>query len=424
MNEEFLQFIWQNRLFENSSLVTHTGEKVEVLHVGSRSVDSGPDFINVRIRVGNTIWAGNAEIHLKAGDWFRHGHHTDKAFDNVILHIVGVNNAIVKRQNGEEIPTIELKYNPWLATKYEELKSSRTWIPCEKDFMVEDGFQFSSWLGRLAVERLEQKALRVQALLDYYRNDWEEAFYCALATNLGYKINAQPFEMLAKSTPLNILLRHKDNLLQVEALLFGQAGFLTPDLFDDPYTSSLKKEYSFLKKKYTLHPVENHLWQFLRLRPAGFPTIRIAQLSALICKSNPLFSKILEAKDLQRIRALFRAEPSSYWETHFQFNKTSVSQGKVLGNDMVDSIIINTMVPFLFRYGQTHGNQQHKDAALEYLQQVDAENNAVLRGWEKYGVNASSAMFSQALLQLKNEYCSRHRCLACQVGSSILQKRS
>ena len=424
MSEEFLQFIWQNRLFDKESLVTHTGEKVEVIHVGSRSSNSGPDFVNARVKLGSTIWAGNAEVHLKSSDWFRHGHHEDRAYDNVILHIVRENNAIVRRPDGEEIPTLELAVNPWLESKYEELKSSRTWIACEKDFKVPDEFQFHAWLERLAIERLEQKSARIQSLLAHYSNDWEEAFYCSLSANLGYKINAQPFEMLAKSVPLHLLLRHRDSQLQMEALLFGQAGFLGYTLFDDPYCSALKKEYAFLKQKYSLRPMEPHLWQFLRLRPNGFPTVRIAQLAALVGKTNGLFSKIIEATDLQRIRALFRAEPAPYWATHFQFNKQSVSQVKILGNDTIDSIFINTMTPFLFAYGQTHGSQLHKDRALEYLRQIPSEKNSVVSAWEKLKVAAACAMDSQALLQLKNEYCARHKCLSCQVGMWILQKRS
>ena len=423
MNEELLQFIWQNRLFDKDSLVTHNGEKVEVIHVGSRSQNSGPDFINSRIKVGETTWAGNTEIHVEASDWFKHGHDENKAYDNVILHVVKKNNAVIRRSGGEEIPTLELVFHPFYEKKYEELKSNRLWIPCQKDFRIEDEFLFSSWLGRLCVERLEQNSARIQNLLAFYKNDWEESFYCALATNLGYKINAQPFEMLAKSIPLNTLLKHRDNLLQIEALLFGQAGFLSASLFDDGYFNSLKKEYLFLRKKYELKPLENHLWQFLRLRPAGFPTVRIAQLASLIFRSNNLFSKIIETTDLQRLRSVFRAEPSSYWITHYQFNKQGVSQVKLLGSDTIDSIIINTVVPFLFCHGISHGNQKVKDRAIEFLAQIEAEQNSIVKEWENLGARPKDAMTTQSLLQLKNEYCNRHKCLYCQVGMWILSKQ-
>jgi hypothetical protein len=423
MNEELLQFIWQNRLFDKDTLFTHTGEKVEVIHVGSRSQNSGPDFINTRIKVGETVWAGNTEVHTQASDWFKHGHSDDKAYDNVILHVVKKNNAVVRRPNGEEIPTLELIYNSFYEQKYEELKSSHNWIPCHRDFHIEDEFQFSSWLDRICIERLEQKSIRIHNLLQFYKSDWEEAFYCALATNLGYKINAQPFEMLAKSIPLNTLLRHKDNLLQIEALLFGQAGFLSASLFDDAYFNALKKEYLFLRKKYELKPMENHLWQFMRLRPAGFPTVRIAQLAGLIFRSNNLFSRIIEANDLHRLRAIFRVEPSAYWITHYQFNKQGVSQVKLLGADTIDSIIINTIVPFMFCHGTSHDNQKSKDRALDFLAQIDAEQNSIIKEWEKLGVKPKNAMSTQSLLQLKNEYCNRHRCLSCQVGMWILSQK-
>ena len=424
MSEELLQFIWQNRLFDIDSLVAHTGEKVDVIHVGSRSINSGPDFINARIKVGETIWAGNTEIHTLASDWFKHGHDTDKAYDNVILHVVKKNDAVIRRSDGEEIPTLELKYNSFYEQKYEDLKTSRNWIPCQKDFCIEDDFQLHAWLERLCIERLEQKATRILNLLAFYKNDWEESFYCALATNLGYKINAQPFEMLAKSVPLNTLLRHRDNLLQIEALLFGQAGFLSASLFDDAYFNSLKKEYQFLRKKYTLKPMESHLWQFMRLRPAGFPTVRIAQLASLIFRSNSLFSRILGTSDLQRLCAVFRTEPSSYWITHHQFNKPGVSQVKLLGSDTIDSIIINTVVPFLFCYGNTHGIQKFKDRAVEFLARIDAEQNSIIKEWESLGMKAKDAMDTQSLLQLKNEYCNRRKCLSCQVGMWILGRKT
>jgi Protein of unknown function (DUF2851) len=423
MSEELLQFIWQNRLFDKDSLFTHTGEKIEVIHVGNRSNNSGPDFINSRIKVGETIWAGNTEIHVQSSDWFKHGHNEDKAYDNVILHVVKKNNAVIRRLSGEEIPTLELIYNPFYEKKYEELKSNHQWIPCQKDFFIEDEFLFDSWLERLCIERLEQKSARLQNLLAYYRNDWEESFYSALATNLGYKINAQPFEMLAKSVPLNTLLRHKDSLLQIEALLFGQAGFLSASLFDDAYFNTLKKEYLFLRKKYELKPLENHLWQFMRLRPAGFPTVRIAQLASLVFRTNNLFSRILETSDLQRLRTVFRAEPSSYWITHYQFNKQGVSQVKLLGSETIDSIIINTVVPFLFYHGITHGSQKFKDRAVEFLSQLDAEQNSIVKEWETLGFKPKNAMSTQSLLQLKNEYCNRHKCLSCQVGMWILSKK-
>ena len=423
MSEELLQFIWQNRLFDKDSLTTHKGEKVEVIHVGSRSTNSGPDFINSRVKIGDKLWAGNIEIHTQASEWFKHGHDADKAYDNVILHVVKKNNTIIRRSNGEEIPTLELIYNSFCELKYEELKSSRNWIPCQKDFHIKDDFLFSSWLERLCIERMEQKADRIRSLLEFYKNDWEQAFYCALATNLGYKINAQPFEMLAKSVPLNTLLRHRDNLLQIEALLFGQAGFLAASLFDDAYFNSLKKEYQFLKKKYELKPMENHLWQFMRLRPAGFPTVRIAQLASLIFHSNNLFSKILETTDLSKLRALFRVEPSAYWLRHYQFNKQGVSKVKRMGTDTLDSIIINSIVPFLFCYGLLHTNQKTKDQALEFLSKIDAEQNSIVKNWEGIGVKATHAMATQSLIQLKNEYCSRYKCLNCQLGLWILARK-
>jgi hypothetical protein len=420
MTEEFLQFIWQQRLFEPAGMKTQTGEPVEVQQVGQLNTDSGPDFTNARIKIGDTLWAGNVELHLQSSDWFRHAHHTDKAYDNVILHAVGLNNAVIKRKNGEEIPVLELKFDGRLEQNYEALKANKSWIACETDISMVDPFIIHTWLDRLSVERLESKSDKLARLLNWFKGDWEEAFYCSLLTNLGYKINATPFEMLAKSLPLKILSLHRNNPLQTEALLFGQAGLLEGILFEDPYFGQLRKEYLFLQKKYQLKPLESHIWQFMRLRPVAFPTIRIAQFASFLSTVPGLFSFVIETRELSQIQSVFRAEPSAYWTSHYHFNKPSPASSKSMGADMINSIVINTVVPFLFAYGVAQGNQRYKDRALEFLEKSGAEDNTIIRHWAKRGMVPLNALHTQSLLQLKNVYCTGKKCLQCRIGNHIL----
>ncbi|MCK4638130.1 MAG: DUF2851 family protein, partial [Bacteroidales bacterium] len=351
MTEEFLYYIWMFRLFDKD-ISTTSGESINILKSGERNTDSGPDFFNAKIKIGDTIWAGNVEIHINSSDWYKHNHQENNAFDNIILHIVYKNDAIIKRKNSEIIPTIELKekFDKKLYYRYKSFMTNKYWIPCQKLIGNVDEFHLNNWLERLLIERLEHKAKTIESTLKLNKNNWEQTFYQYLARNFGFNTNAEPFELLAKSLPVNHLAKHKNNQFQIESLLFGQAGLLETD-FKDEYPNNLKNEYNFLKKKFSLKSVDGFLWKFLRLRPSNFPTIRIAQFANLIYKSSGLFSKIIEIKNIKEVYSLFNITTSEYWDTHYIFDKPSAKRKKSFGNNALNLIIINTIVPFLFVYG-------------------------------------------------------------------------
>ena len=406
MKEDFLHFIWKHRLFSKSNIKTVSGEKIEVISTGTHNFDSGPDFFNARIRIGNTMWAGNVEIHTKASDWYLHRHHQDESYNNVILHVVETADREVLI-NEKVLPCLVLNYPEKLKENYFQLLQSEQWIACQSRFHMVDPFEVKFWLGALLSERLLSKTDEIRFLLQQNKNDWNETFYQLLARNFGMKTNALPFELLAKTTPLNILGKHKNNLFQIEALLFGQSGLLNEELIGDDYFLKLREEYSFLYKKYKLKPVEAHLWKFMRLRPVNFPTIRISQFAQLICKSTALFSKILETENLKSLELFFNVESSGYWDNHYRFNKDSKKTSKKLGSSAFQNIVINTIAPVLFVYGDINGKSELKDRALRFLDELPAESNSIIESWEKLEIRAKSAFETQALLQLKNFYCKK-----------------
>ena len=422
MNEAFLWYLWKYRLF-TKELVTTDGEPITVIQPGYQNTDSGPDFFNARLQIGDTLWAGNVEIHIKSGDWIRHGHQDDRAFDNVILHVVFEADRIIRRPNGQVIPVVAVKNNFELSkwTNYQQLTRSKGWIPCEKQINEIDKLIIQQWLDRLLVDRLEAKTSAINVMLSESNGDWQETFYRLLARNFGFKVNAIPFELLAKSLPMKILSRLKNNLFQLEALLLGQAGLLSPD-FVDLYPKQLYAEYIYMQNKLLIQPLEGHLWKFGRLRPSNFPTIRLMQFAALIHKSEHLFSKIIKASSMEELHQLFTISASEYWNTHFQPDRPSGFQIKSLGASAIDNILINTIVPFLFSYGKSEGHPALLEKAILWMEDCCAEQNAIIRGWKKVGVVARSAAHSQALIELKNTYCLSKKCLTCGIGISLLTK--
>ena len=421
MNELFLQFLWKHRLFEAGQLRTSSGQKVDVISPGFQNRDAGPDFFNARVQIGNTTWAGNVEIHLRSSDWLRHKHEQDAAYDNVILHVVRDDDVPVNNSRGEPVECLCLDYPQELEANYQSLLKSDSWIPCARSIHRVAPITLQIWYHALMVERLEQKTSEITARLAQNQHDWNETFYQFLARNFGFKTNALPFELLAKALPLSVLAKHKNDLFQLEALLFGTAGLLNEELVGDDYFLALRNEFSFLYKKYKLRPIEGHLWKFLRLRPVNFPTIRIAQFARLIHQSSALFSHLIELEKLAEIKKLFQLETSAYWQTHYRFSKVSKKQAKHLGDLSFFNLVINTLVPFLFVYGDYYRKQELKDLALTYLEQVPAEQNSILKNWATLGVSARSAFDSQALIQLKNLYCNAKKCLNCPVGMNLIR---
>ncbi len=420
MKEEFLQFIWKQGLFRKTDLKTIDGKPLEIISTGQFNTDSGPDFFNARIRIGETIWAGNVEIHQKSSHWYRHHHNNDASYDNVILHVVELNDSpvLVKSQ---ALPTLEISYPPDILNNYEQLLRSVRWIACEERISEYDPFLIRFWFSALMIERLQAKTEDILVVLEQNQNNWNETFYQLLARNFGMKTNTLPFELLAKSLPLHILSKHKNDLFQIEALLFGQSGLLNETLLGDDYFLSLRKEYSYLYQKYGLAGIESHLWKFMRLRPINFPTVRIAQLAMLIHHSSALFSRILETESLEELRKLFEVSASGYWDNHYRFNKVSNdNHSKTLGETAFNNLLVNTVVPFLFVYGEQHLDQAMKDRALQFLEKLSPESNQIIRKWSELGIDSQSAFETQALLQLKNKYCELKKCLNCQLGAKII----
>lgn len=421
MTEEFLHFIWKYGLFRREGMVADTGEEVSVISLGEHNGNAGPDFLNARVVIGNTIWAGNVEMHLRSSDWVVHGHHQDKAYDNVVLHVVCQYNGEVKRSDGEIIPTVELSFNPDHYENYRGLLDRKSELPCGDKLSRVDNMVVSLWLNALAVERLGQKTQMIAGMLEQYKNDLEAVFYIVLARSFGFGLNAEPFELLARSLPFHILQRHRDNPLQAEALLLGQAGFLEDPLLFEDYFSKLRAEYLHLKNKYQLKPLPGHIWKFLRLRPMNFPTVRIAQFAALMSKTGGLFSRAIACSQVKCLHQLFNVCAAEFWNTHYTFDTPSPERPKALGAGSVNILLINTVIPFLFHYGSITGREDTKELALTWLSQLPPEKNRIVSRWEHFGRKPVSALDSQALIQLSQAYCKRKRCLSCSIGVQVIR---
>lgn len=423
MKEDFLHYIWKYKLFNTSNLATHNGVAIHVLNFGLHNTDAGPDFFNGKVKIGATTWAGNIELHINSSDWIKHKHQDDKAYDNVVLHVVYKNDKSIIDKEGNAIPTLELKelIDQKIIKKYEQLVHlSDSSIPCSKQIKYVDEFTINSWLNRLAIERLERKSAEIQATLKLNKNNWEETFYQYMFKYFGLKVNALPFELLAKNSPLKIIEKH-NAIYSIEALLYGQAGYLESSI-DDEYSKSLRKEYQFLKAKFELIPLDKTIWKMLRLRPSNFPTIRISQLANLLSKQSRLFSKILEVETVKEFQDLFSVKASEYWRRHYQFGESVENEvEKKLGITTINSIIINVIVPFTFVYGKAKQNEKLVDKSLKLLELLKAENNVITKNWNTIGVKSSNAMQTQSLIELKNNYCSQKKCLNCSIGNKILQ---
>ncbi|MEO8795617.1 MAG: DUF2851 family protein [Daejeonella sp.] len=422
--EDFLHYLWKFRLFNQLNLKTSCGQDLQILSTGIHNKDSGPDFENARVKIADQIWAGTVEIHLKSSDWKKHQHQRDKAYENVILHVVYESDDQIYRDDNSLIPELILQdlIPDDAICKYEELMMNLSWIPCENLLPNVNEVYIDSWLSRMITERLETKSLSINKLLDEYKGSWDDAFYISIARNFGFKTNALPFELLARSLPQQILAKHKNNPFQIESLLFGQAGFLN-DHFEDEYPRKLQKEYEFLKLKYSLRPIDKFIWKYMRLRPQNFPCIRIAQFAALISKSSFLFSKTLQLEDVKELRSLFEnLEINPYWLDHYYFDKRSNEVSKNLGTDSVNNILINTVAVSMFAFGKQLGIQKYTDNALELLENLPGEINQVLNRFRKTGIKAENSFRSQALMHLKSSYCDHKKCLHCGIGIKLLKQ--
>ncbi len=422
MKEDFIHFVWRHKRFDLKALKTTEGAPIQILKFGNANHHAGPDFINAKIQIGETLWVGNVEIHLKASEWLKHNHQKDKAYNNVILHVVLEEDRPIFREGNERIPCLELKRRipAKISKSYLKLIHNEHWIPCQHHIHQVSELNRNLWLDRLLVERLEQKTKVIEQRLKEHKGNWEHTFYQFLARAFGFKINSDPFDSLANSLSYLLLAKYKDSLFQIEALLFGQAGILEKE-FKDDYPNQLKKEYQFLRKKHSLIPISETSWKFLRLRPSNFPTIRLAQFASLIYQSVHLFRKLLEIENVAEIEKLLEVQLSGYWLTHYIFDRASKKRQKTLGRNAIQLIIINTIVPFMFLYGKRKSEESFKEKALKFLDEMPKEKNSIISKWEALGVELDSAYKSQALLQLKNEYCNKTQCLNCGIGNAILK---
>ena len=422
MREDLLHYIWKFQYYNGNELRSTDGDAIQIIHPGAHNLNQGPDFTEAKIKINNTLWAGNVELHINSSDWNLHNHSADNNYNNVILHIVWNYDVEIKDTNGNNLPTIELqsRVSKLVLEKYKQLMATPQFIPCEKLVHGLTDLALSNWKQRLVAERLILKSENIFNILKETNLHWEEAFWWLIAANFGLKVNSEMFIKIAQSLPLSILAKHKNSIIQIEAMLFGQAGLLDKD-FDEKYPEMLQKEYHFYQKKYKLRPVDGELF-FLRMRPANFPTIRLAQLAMLIHNSEHLFSKIKETESIAEVKKMFALEANDYWHYHYIFGEESEYKIKTLGKQMVDNIIINTIVPIIFTYGLHHQEEIFKEKAIKWLEDISPEKNVITRGFENLSYSNKNAFDSQAFIQLKNEYCNDKLCLQCAIGNSFFKK--
>ncbi|NOT74302.1 MAG: DUF2851 family protein [Cyclobacteriaceae bacterium] len=424
MHESFLSYLWQLQYFDKRDLKTTDHEKIEIYHPGFINTNAGPDFSNSRIKIGSMDWVGSVEIHTVSSEWFAHHHDTDRAYDNVILHLVWQHDKEIVRTDNTILPTLELKgrVDESLIKTYRQLVSSSFSIPCQRSIMNVEGLTRLSMIEKAMLERLERKAIEITAIYSQNGNSWEETFYQLLARNFGFKINSEPFFQLAKLLPLKIIQKQADKKEQVEALLFGQAGFLEPTKGDE-YFLKLRREHILLTQKYSLlqNKMSKAQWRFLRLRPANFPSLRLAQFASILHSRQNIFSAILGLEDIKSIANLFSVTVSDYWLHHYQFSKQSKSDVHELGKSSIENIIINTIVPVWVAYGRMTHEQRWIDLSVHILQQLPAEENNITRAWKGVGMDANNSFDSQGLIELYNNFCQQKNCLNCTIGASLMR---
>lgn len=422
MRESFLHFIWQFQKFNTVELTTKDGQLIQIYAIGNYNTDAGPDFLNAKLLIGDITWYGHVELHLKSSDWDRHKHQHDEAYNNVVLHVVWEHDAEVQMQNGQTLPVIELKdrINPELLKRCNELLKSPEKIPCSTQLDTVKDIAKMSMLEQVGVMRVKQKSEAILSVLERNNGSWEETTYQLLAKNFGFKTNEEAFLKLAQSLDHKLLIKHARNFEQMEALVFGMAGFLNNEL--DEYGSALKKEFSYLSKKYKLdgYGLLKAEWKFLRLRPGNFPTVRLAQFSSFLAKNVKCFSQFIHFDDYGELRQLFDFEVSTYWQSHYDFDKKGSRVSKTIGSSSVDLILINTVAPLLAAYAQYTDESRYMDKAISLLQSIKPEKNHVISMWQNLELKAKDAFDTQALIGLRNEFCLKKKCLSCKIGVSLI----
>ncbi|WP_433780275.1 DUF2851 family protein [Flavobacterium anhuiense] len=421
MKEDFLHYLWKFKKFDGLNLKSVQGEEITIIKTGDYLELAGPDFFNAHIEIGNQKWAGNVEIHLKSSDWYLHNHEKDAAYKNVILHVVWENDTAIFREDNTEIPVLVLKdyVSKEIIDNYNALVSPKTWISCERHLKEIDRFVFRNWQERLFFERLERKSKFIDQLLEETNQDWEAVLFCLLAKNFGLNTNGNSFLQIAKAIPFSVIRKESFEVENLEALLFGTSGLLETEK-EDVYYKDLKFRYFYLLHKYQIEKIYADPLQFFKLRPDNFPTIRLSQLASLYHRHQNLFSKIIDLKSIGEVYRLLNISASSYWQNHYQFDKESPNKSKMLSKPFIDLVVINTIIPLQFAYSNIRGESIAEDL-IDFINEVDSEKNAIIDKFNSFGIKSQSAFESQALLELKNEYCERKACLKCAIGLELLK---
>ncbi len=422
MKEELLHFIWKTKRFDPHQLHTTEGIGLQVEHTGRQNIHAGPDFEFARIRLGDTRWAGHVEIHVRSSEWHRHGHDSDRRYDNVILHVVWEEDKPVLRADGSRIPCLELNrlVPPSIPDTYAQLLEAQTWIPCEQLLYRIDAFSKYIWLDSLAVERLMRKSSEIEALSQSLAHDQEAAFLIVLAGAFGQQANKEAFTALLRSIPHRIIRQTRCDPVLLEALLFGQAGYLDEQDTADLYYQRLSAEYSHLRRKFSLEPIPSGMWQTGRIRPASQPPVRIAQLAALILRHEQLLAGILACPDTLSLSKYLHTPPSAYWREHIHFGRPGKTGRQGMSMASLQLLLVNAVFPYLTWRAAYTGDENLRDRVVVMMQQLPAEANRVIRQWSERGFDAANALESQALLQLKQQYCDRRRCTSCHIGGRLL----
>jgi len=424
MTEDFLHYIWKYKLFNLNGLKSHQGHEVQIISSGSHNTESGPDFFNAKIQIGEITWAGQVEIHINSTDWYRHHHQTDSAYNRVVLHVVWNNDSPVLDGNHNEIPTIELngRISNTLINTYSQFQLSKHQLVCQGLTEKLDNFKTEQWLGRLLIERLEMKTQLIDDIHQQQKGNWSQTFFIVLAKNLGFKINAVPMQLLAEQVNFNILLKAKSNTFQLESILLGVAGLLDSS-FEELYPLQLQKEFAHQKAKHNFEILDSSIWKFGGTRPSNFPTLRLSQLAQLIYQFGDLFEVLVRDFDNDFSTKSLNVSASEYWDTHYSFASVSSKKKRSLGTSSVHNILINTVAPMLFYYGQSVGSYHYQDISMKLLDVIPPEQNAIVKKWKQNNIRAKSSSQTQALIQLTNMYCKPKKCLTCGIGTQILKEQ-
>ena len=430
--EQLLHYTWKHKLYPLKELTTSDGQRVEIIDPGLHNRNAGPDFFNAKIRIGSTMWVGNVEIHDKSSYWYQHGHDKDSRYDNVVLHVAAELDTEVMKSNGEYVPQLQLSVPDDVLTHYDELQKTDEYPPCYKVIPHLSALIIHSWMAALQTERLEQKTEAIRKRAELCNGSWEDAYFVTLARNYGFGINGEVFEQWAYNIPLNAVAHHRDDLFQIEAIFMGQAGLLEldsipeyyqKDALNDGYFAKLRNEYQYLAHKFSMKPIDFKLWRFLRLRPQNFPHIRISQLANLYYQQKAGLSQLIECETLDELKQVLKSQVTPYWETHYTFGSTSPKNEKHLSYGSINLLMINTAIPMLFAYGRHTTKEVLCDRAFDFLEQLKAENNHIIRMWQQVGLPVKTAGDSQALIQLKKEYCDKKECLRCRFGYEYLRRK-